>query len=390
MYNESTFQVEKRFRSGRNELGRYSRNRVMFKAFNNECLIEILNKGADDAEIYSNGKRIPLGNKLSEGKIVTDLKGYLREGENTLKVQNIESEDSSLTISIPYPTLIKDAATHRSFCQEKLSMVDDLINSEINEGFPGAVLRVIKDGAIIKESAYGYQRKFEDDGTRMSRFQKMTPYSIFDLASNTKMYATNFAIMKLVSEGKLDLNRPIKDYLGSYSGGQKDEITCKDLLTHSAGYEPEVNFFKPDNETGLEFYSQNRNKTIELLKKKMPFSYAKGTKTVYSDTDYMLLGLVIESITGMRQDQYVENDIFKPLGLQNTMYCPLEKGRIKCEFAATEIHGTTRGWRREYPNIRNNVLQGEVHDEKTFYSMDQVAGHAGLFSTAILKLNEKA
>ena len=95
----------------------------------------------------------------------------------------------------------------------------------------------------------------------------------------------------------------------------------------------------------------------------------------------MLLGLIIESITGMRQDKYVENQIYKPLGLKNTMYIPLEKGRTKDEFAATEIIGTSRGNRRDYPSIRKYVLQGEVHDEKCYYSMDGIAGHAGLFST---------
>ena len=166
-----------------------------------------------------------------------------------------------------------------------------------------------------------------------------------------------------------------------YRGGRREKIVVKDLLNHIAGYAPEIHFFLPENDAGSEFHSLDRDKTIELLKTKAPFVYEKGKQTIYSDTDYMLLGLIIEAITGMRQDKYVEDEILKPLGLKNTMYVPLEKGRVKSEIAATEVFGTSRGNRRDYPSIRKYVLQGEVHDEKCFYSMDGISGHAGLFST---------
>ena len=277
-------------------------------------------------------------------------------------------------------TVVKnpDAA---GFSAAKLDKIDALINSEIDKGFPGAVLQIIKDGKIVKQTAYGYKRKFADGGKLMNKFDLMDVDTLFDIASNSKMYSTNYALMKLVSEGTLDVNKPVKEYLKEYRGGRRERIRVKELLSHIAGYAPEVHFFLPDNEVGPEFHSLNRNKTIELLKTKVPFVYEKGKQTIYSDTDYMLLGLIIEAITGMKQDEYVENEIYKPLGLKNTMYVPLRKGRVKNEFAATEIHGTTRGHKRDYPEIRNNVLQGEVHDEKAFYAMDGIAGHAGLFST---------
>ena len=267
------------------------------------------------------------------------------------------------------------------FSPDKLDKVDALINSEIEQGFPGAVLQIIKDGRIVKQTAYGYKRKFADGGKLMNEFEPMGVDTLFDIASNTKMYSTNYALMKLVFEGKLDVNNPVKEYLQDYRGGKREEIRVKDLLSHIAGYESEAHFFLPNNNLGSEFYSLDRDKTIKLLQTKVPFIYKKGKRAIYSDTDYMLLGLIIEAITGMRQDEYVEKEIFKLLGLKNTMYLPLRKDRDKNEFAATEIYGTTRGNKRDYPEIRTNVLQGEVHDEKAFYSMDGVAGHAGLFST---------
>lgn len=114
---------------------------------------------------------------------------------------------------------------------------------------------------------------------------------------------------------------------------------------------------------------------------KVPLEYEPRSKTVYSDTGYMLLGKIIETVTKKRQDEYVENEIYKHLGLEKTMYIPLDKGVKKEDCASTEIFGNTRGFSRDYPKVRKYTLQGEVHDEKAFYSMKGVSGHAGLFST---------
>jgi serine-type D-Ala-D-Ala carboxypeptidase len=114
---------------------------------------------------------------------------------------------------------------------------------------------------------------------------------------------------------------------------------------------------------------------------RVPFVMGRQTKAVYSDTDYMLLGLLIERVTQNRLDQYVEQEIYAPLNLHDTLFNPLQKGFTPTQFAATEIQGNTRGGRVSFDNIREYVLQGEVHDEKAYYSLAGVAGHAGLFST---------
>ena len=267
------------------------------------------------------------------------------------------------------------------FNTERLLKVDNLINDDIDNGFPGAVLLIVKDGEIVKKSAYGSKCKYEDGGRLLPTPAKMETSTLFDIASNTKMYSTNYALMKLVHEGKLDVTVPVKKYISGYKGDGRDYITIKNLLTHTAGYGPEVWYHLKDNGVGEEFYSFDREKTIDLLIRKVPFVYKTGTQTIYSDNDYILLGAVIEAITGMSQDKYVENEIYKPLGLRNTMYNPLLKGRAKKEFAASEIFGTSRGLKRNYEGMRDYVLQGEVHDEKAYYSLGGVAGHAGLFST---------
>ncbi|MGG3575402.1 penicillin binding protein PBP4B [Bacillus gobiensis] len=269
------------------------------------------------------------------------------------------------------------------FSSEKLKKVDQLIKNDIKDGFPGAAIVIIKDGKIVKSDQYGYKKKYE--GTELLKHPaKMKKDTLFDLASNTKMYATNFALQRLVSEGKLDLYEKIQHYLPEFKDNEDDPIKGKndlkiiDILHHSAGFPASIHFHNP--ESAGEFYSQDREKTLSLLPK-IPLIYEPGTEHIYSDIDYMLLGLIVETITGKPMDEYLEHEFYQPLGLKNTMFNPLQKGFEAKDFAATELIGNTREGMFYFPNVREYTLQGEVHDEKAFYSMDGVSGHAGLFST---------
>ncbi|MBL4900239.1 MAG: penicillin binding protein PBP4B [Colwellia sp.] len=354
-------------------------DRAIFKSYQGRGDIIIDNQDATSADIYVNGEKLNISEPLQAyNSYQYSLNKRTKNGDNTFKVENILPEGTSVNITIPYPVLEDETSKHK----QDFTQVDALINEDIAQGFPGAVLLVVKDGKIIKNSAYGYARKFADGGELLLKPVKMTTDTLFDIASNTKMFATNFALMKLVNEGKLDTNLPINHYLPRYRGEGRDLRTVKDILTHNAGYAPQVKFFTRDNNLGEKFFSHNANKTKNLILTKVPFSAGRAAKRMYSDTDYMLLGMIIEKITGMPLDLYVEYEIYHPLGLRNTVFNPLQKGFRKNQFAATEIHGTTRGKRVSYENVRTYVLQGEVHDEKAYHSLAGVAGHAGLFSTA--------
>jgi CubicO group peptidase (beta-lactamase class C family) len=199
------------------------------------------------------------------------------------------------------------------------------------------------------------------------------------------MYATNYAIMHLVALGKIDLQAPIKTYIPNYTGcdanGQcRDDRKVIDILRHDAGYTPDPQFFNPAT-IGESLYSQDRNRTMALIESQLPFERPLGGAPVYSDVDFMLLGMIIEHVTGEQEDTYVENTFYKPLGLTHTMYNPMLKGVDKSSCAATEINGNTRGFTINFPNVRTTPIQCQVHDEKAYYSMGGVSGHAGLFST---------
>ncbi|PKG97214.1 penicillin binding protein PBP4B [Paraglaciecola sp. MB-3u-78] len=353
-------------------------DRNIFKSYANEGEIIVDNLDAQSADIYVNGEKLNIDNTLQPYQRYSySLARRTKNGENTLRVENVLPEGNTIRVMIPFPTLkIEEAAKSQKFAK-----VDKLINSDIDAGFPGAVLLVLKDGKVIKRSAYGYARKFADGGQALQHPIKMQTTQLFDLASNTKMFATNFALMKLVSEVKIDVTRPINDYLPEYQGQGREGRLVRDLLTHTAGYSPQVRFFTKDNELGPQFFSQNKKQTEHLLLSRVPFEIGRKTKAIYSDTDYMLLSLLIERVTHEPLDLYVEQQIYHPLGLSNTLFNPLQKGFTKSQFAATEIMGNTRGGTVDFENVRTYVLQGEVHDEKAFHSFGGVTGHAGLFST---------
>ena len=354
-------------------------DRAIFKSYQGRGEIIIDNQEATSADIYINGEKLNIADPLQAyNSYQYSLKKRTKNGDNTFKIENILPEGASVNVTIPYPVLANETSKYK----QRFSKVDTLIKDDIEEGFPGAVLLVLKDGEIIKNSAYGYARKFADGGKLLKAAVKMTTDTLFDIASNTKMFATNFALMKLVNEGKLDTSLPINHYLPSYRGEGRDLRTVKDILTHNAGYAPQVKFFTRENDLGVKFFSQDPQKTKNLILTKVPFTVGRSVKHMYSDTDYMLLGMIIEKITGMPLDLYAEYTIYHPLGLNNTVFNPLQKGFRKNQFAATEIHGTTRDNRVSYDNVRTYVLQGEVHDEKSYHSLAGVAGHAGLFSTA--------
>ncbi|MBB5211707.1 penicillin binding protein PBP4B [Microbulbifer hydrolyticus] len=290
--------------------------------------------------------------------------------------------DSAEAINFPELRAVT-SPEEAGFSAHKLKELDSLISRDVAAGFPGAVLLIIRDGKIVKNTSYGYRQKFAGTAA-LKTFVPMTTGTLFDLASNTKMYATNFALQKLVSEGRLDLKARVRDYLPEFRDHDsdsirgKDDLTVEDVLRHRAGFMADPQYHNQKVAKGL--YSQVRDLTHKMIVQ-TPLVYPPRTDSIYSDVDYMLLGLIIERVTGQRLDEYVGKTIYAPLKLTQTHFNPLQKGFESTAFAATELQGNTRGGIISFPNIRTDTLLGQVHDEKAYYSMAGVSGHAGLFST---------
>jgi CubicO group peptidase (beta-lactamase class C family) len=207
---------------------------------------------------------------------------------------------------------------------------------------------VAKDNEIVFNKAYGT--------TAGEGSTPVTLNTYYDLASVTKVAATTVSIMKLVDEGKIDINKTIGDYLPWVKGNAKAKITLKDLLLHQAGLFPYIKFyesllqkngsFKPGlvsnkiDQTHHQFISPNKYlidtwmDTIQTQILKSPITEAG--KYVYSDNDFIFLGKIIEKVTGMSLQAYSLQEFYKPMGMSSTDYLPLEKTTID-NIAATEL-----------------------------------------------------
>lgn len=187
---------------------------------------------------------------------------------------------------------------------------------------------------------------------------KTTISTVWDLASLTKVVGTTSAMMQLVEGGKVELDAPVQRYLPEWRGSDKEKVTIRHLLTHQSGLPAFKEFFRlnvsPDSTLAL-FLST-------------PLDTLPGVRMVYSDIGAILLGKVVERVSGESLDRYLERHVFGPLGMRDTHYKPSKNLRYR--MAPTEIDP----W-------RGRKLLGEVHDENAF-ALGQVSGHAGLFSTA--------
>lgn len=247
----------------------------------------------------------------------------------------------------------------------KLKEIDRAVEAAIaDRDIPGAVLWLESKGEVYHR-AYG--NRVVSPGS-----EKMTPDTIFDVASLTKVLATTSAILHLAEGGRLDLDAAVADYVPEFlEGGVRPEpddpgvteadralITVKHLLTHQSGLPPGIFLSEGDfwgHEEGV-----RRAATVGLLER-------PGTRFRYSDVNFILLGEIVARVSGQRLDEYFEAHFLGPLGMIGTGFLPtgLAQARIA---PTTEI--------KDF-----GLLRGIVHDP-TARRMQGVAGHAGLFSTA--------
>jgi CubicO group peptidase (beta-lactamase class C family) len=268
-----------------------------------------------------------------------------------------------------------------------LESADSLVQSAVGRLTAGAVLVVSRDGHVVHQRAFGLARiKSQDcviDRCAIPTGLPMHLSTMFDLASVTKVMATTFALMILVDQGKVDLDAPVYTYLSDFKGPHLDSITVRNLLQHSAGLVQ----WQP-----LYYQASNTAQTCVAIRD-MPLQWGVGEGRHYSDFSFMLLGDIVEHVSGERLDAFVDQNLYKPLGLHNTTFNP--KARGFKDFAATEegnvyehhmVYDSTfaykyRGDPRSWNGWRNYTLVGEVDDGNSFYANGGVAGHAGLFST---------
>jgi uncharacterized protein YbbC (DUF1343 family)/CubicO group peptidase (beta-lactamase class C family) len=232
-----------------------------------------------------------------------------------------------------------------------MPQVDAVVRDAIAQHqVPGAVVLIGHHGHVIYRKAFG-MRSLEP------RREPMTVDTVFDLASLTKVIATTPCVMQLMEEGKIRLNDPVVRYIPEFGVNGKQDITVRQLLIHYSGLAPDLDLTQP---------WQGKETAYQMAFQEKPLN-PPGARFVYSDINFIMLGALVERITGMSLNDYAEQYIFKPLKMTHTQFLPPHSWIRKIAPTQYDEH--------------NVMLRGVVHDP-TARRMGGVAGHAGLFSTA--------
>lgn len=267
----------------------------------------------------------------------------------------------------------------------KLDKIDAIAEEAIEKkATPGCVVLVARHGKIVYQKAFGY--------LTYDKTEPVYKETIYDMASCTKICATTMATMRLYDEGKIDLQKTLGDYLPWVRGSDKDTLKLIDIMLHQARLVPDVVFYKECVDSSKEQYplpwifstksdSTHAVRVAENLylrndwrdtmclrivqSKLMP-----PHKYIYSDNDFILMGLIVEKVTGMTLDQYVKTTFYDPLGMTSTGFLPRNR------FPLGRIAPTA-----DEPIFRHQLIRGDVHDPGSAM-FGGVCGHAGLFSDA--------
>jgi len=230
-------------------------------------------------------------------------------------------------------------------------MLDAIVRDAIHDDqIPGAVVLVWHNGQVVYRRAFG-NRALEP------RREPMTLDTIFDVASLTKVVATTTAVMQLVQKGEVRLNDPVAKYLPEFAVNGKEEITVRNLLTHFSGLRADIDLTPP---------WEGRDTALRMVFAETP-AYSPGSRFLYSDTNFIALGALVERVSGTTLDAYCARKIFTPLEMTHTRFLPPAAWRRR--IAPTE------------DDEQGKMLRGVVHDPRA-RRMGGVAGHAGVFSTA--------
>lgn len=262
--------------------------------------------------------------------------------------------------------------------------IDDLIAGEIAaDNIPGAVLQIKRGDSLLHRAAYGDAQKYDYNLRPLDNPEPMTLDHLFDLASLTKVTGTTFGIMLLVDRGEVRLDDPVHKYLPEFKKGDKSKVTVRHLLTHTAGLAQWVPTY---------YHAENPEERYRYIAN-LPLKWDVGEGRHYSDLGFILLGEIIDQVSGQTLDGFLEQHLFQPLNLRRTTFNPLDKGFEKIAatshgnpFERQMVYDDDFGYTvdvdpESWDGWRKYTLRGEVNDGNAWYAGRGIAGHAGLFST---------
>ncbi len=265
--------------------------------------------------------------------------------------------------------------------------IDSILQSQVeHDKIPGAVILIKENNKVIYRHAFGYAQKYDFNRNLLKPPERMTFNSLFDIASLTKVIGTTTSIMLLADRGQIKVDDPVGKYIEAFNAPDKKEITIRHLLTHTAG----LFEWYP-----LYYLASNRQDCFRLIEG-LPLVSPVGEQRRYSDLGFVLLGEIIENVSGMPLEMFMTQNVFHPLGMKNTTFNPLASGGYG-KIAATSagnpyerrmVYDSTLGFKikeidpAQWDGWRTYILKGEVNDGNAWYANGGISGAAGLFSTA--------
>jgi beta-N-acetylhexosaminidase len=272
-------------------------------------------------------------------------------GRIPVNVPGAISIGGGMDLSASPMRLVPASAEMRS----KLSAAGALLDQGIaDRAYPGGVLAV---GHKAELFIHAFGRQTYDRGSA-----KVTEKTIYDAASLTKPVVTVTLAAMLREAGQLDVTAPVSRHLPNWSCGndrdRRDRVTIAHLLSHASGLPAHEDYF-------VKLKGRDAIVATAIAE---PLAYDPGAESIYSDIGFILLGAIIERLTGGQLNELAQERIFTPLGMTNTMFCPPKS--LRARVAPTERVSARR----------TSVVHGEVHDENAA-AMEGIAGHAGMFST---------
>jgi CubicO group peptidase (beta-lactamase class C family) len=256
-------------------------------------------------------------------------------------------------------------------------VIQAALQSAVDDGvFPGAQLAVRLRGELLCVLAAG---RLSSEPTGLP----VQATTIYDLASLTKPLVTVTSVLLLTQRARVALGDPVQEILVELQGSPIGLATVRDLLTHRSGLPGWRPFYKQldarDMVPGLPGGDHPVKRHVLEMIRAEPLIYARGERSVYSDLGFMLLGFLVERLSGMALDLWCEAAIVQPLQADPMMFRPTA-GRVQAGVVRPAVD-VSRIAPSEQDEWRNRLLRGEVHDENAA-AMGGVAGHAGLFGTA--------
>jgi CubicO group peptidase (beta-lactamase class C family) len=231
-----------------------------------------------------------------------------------------------------------------------LSLLETGVSRQV---FPGGQLLVADAGRVVLRQAFGWTARVPEPGP------PVTPETLYDVASLTKAVATTSVLVRLIEAGRLAWDTPVSAHLPFFQEGDKRNVRVRDLLSHASGLPAWRPFYER---------TQSRDEMVRLAAAES-LEAAPGTRSVYSDLGFMLLGALCEQVGEDRLDRLAARAVFGPLGMTATTFVELAAPGPRPAAAPTELCP------------RRGLVAGEVHDDNC-HAAGGILGHAGLFSTA--------